>query len=111
MVNVAGRSNPVFQVLKAIRYRIRSSSKDERELQARRKALYNESFLMCQLRTQLEEVADEFDNFDRPVASIRVKIDPSALPFVTSVQDSLSCTITPCATPGEFILERESEYI
>lgn len=99
------------QVFRAIRYRMVDSNKSEKELRARRRALYNESFIICQLRTQLEEAIEEFDNFDRPVASIRIQIDPMALPFVSLVKDSIGCQMIPCATAGEFILERESEYL
>ncbi len=99
------------QVFGAIKYRISNVNVSEKELRARKRSLYNENFITCQLQSQLEEVLEEFDNFERPVVYIRVVIDPMAIPFLSKIQNSLDCSIIQCATPGEYILKRESVYL
>lgn len=100
----------VGKIYDALRARINEKTRDRREFKNRQKAIYNEGLIQFKLKEQLTNEVRKMDE-DPSITSIRVRILPNAMPFLSSVVDMLDCKVQECSTPGELLLIKVEEYL
>ena len=94
-------------IFDGISYAIKDKRARNKDLNFRREALFNESFMIASLRNQIEEVLDGMRNSDREIDSVVIKVTDEAIQYMTAVVEPMDCRLIPCATPGVYLLEQE----
>lgn len=100
----------IIRIFQAIKCAAAERTRQSRQFKQKQHEIYNESLVEVKLNEQLQFVLDEMIR-DHDINYVKIRIAPTAMPFITEAISHLPVEVIECAEKNEFLLVRGEESL
>lgn len=100
----------LIEIFKAIRCALNEKTRQSKQFKQKQNEIYQEGLTEVKLSEQLFQILDEM-YADDSIASVKIQVADTALPFLSDLLPKLHCEVISCAEATQFILLKNETYL